>query len=67
MINFKGIILWIGELGLFIGNGIFIHIHLKSFDKIFGIGVSDEGFFIGADPVITFKKREVREFKFKQR
>lgn len=48
----KGICVSIGELELYVGNGVFLHVHVGSFDKIFGIGIGCRGLGFYVDPII---------------
>ena len=58
-VKMNGLWIEIGEFIVVIGNGIFVHIHFRGFDKFFGIGISENKLFLGCDPVLIFEGKEL--------
>jgi len=55
-VRVRGFWVELGELILVVGNGLFVHLHLGSFDRMFGMGVTVDGkLFLGSDPLLLFE------------
>ena len=57
IVRVRGVWIGSGELFLIVGNGLFVHLHLGSFDRMFGIGITVDGkLFLGSDPILFFER-----------